>query len=144
MKGMSEVTEGANVQLGRTDWGSRKTRGEVYDAPIAEPSHSLCGVVSGVGEYMGDEPLEEKKPPQPRRLRSLFGVLVGMLIGQCIVINWHRFHDHGFIGFKAVRWDDFFVRALGVIGLTICFCLLDQDTEITTLGIGGLKAKKLR
>jgi hypothetical protein len=84
---------------------------------------------------MGGEHSELKK-----RLRGGLGVLAGMFIGQCIY-TWHAFPDQGF---KAFQWDRFLFAAFGAISVIIGVWLVGQRKEITTLGVGEAKAKKLR
>jgi hypothetical protein len=89
---------------------------------------------------MADEHSELQKA-----LWSGLASVAGMLIGQCIVIYVHAFRDHGFkAAFKAAQWDGFFVHAIAVFSALIVLGLVMQHKEVTTLGIGGLKAKKLR
>jgi hypothetical protein len=88
--------------------------------------------------------MEDEQSELKRRLRPGLGVVAGMFIAECVgqyIRHQHAFHDQGF---KAFRWDDFFVRASGAIALTICFGLLGERKEITTLGLGEITAKKLR
>ncbi len=81
------------------------------------------------------------KPYEPKKMLRTMFVMLATFLACNYIFQWHVIRDHGF---KAVRYDHFLNQAIGVIGGIICSWLLGRQDEITTLGIGGLKAKKLQ
>ncbi|MGA1984268.1 MAG: hypothetical protein ABSG84_17605 [Acidobacteriaceae bacterium] len=66
-------------------------------------------------------------------------VFIGAFTCQCI-LNWDAILVQGF---KAIQWDSILASAFGAIVL-IWVMPAGQREEITTLGIGKLKARKLQ